>query len=228
MAPPRSRNRRTKGSRNSSNNRQISVLKDIKQELVTQNIKDSKSLTESVPDVPRIHLKRNKVYTFSRKFRMGAITATAVTGASGAFSFSMSQLPNGSDIYNLFDQYMISQITVTILPNAVSTNVPVYTAFDYDDDLTPPSLLTVFEKDTCRLSNSDQVIQRTFTPRTLREVYATVASSGYETSTHTWIDSQNDVVKHYGFKYYIAQIPVTGQNIYECNVEFIFSCRSPT
>lgn len=224
-----SRNNKSQLNKDKMSEKETSLLKDIREQLIIQNIKDSHSMRERVPDVQRFQIKRNKVYTFSRKFRLGAVAASSVTGASGGYSFSLSQLPNASDFTNLFDQYRLAQITVTFAPNYVQANIPVYTCFDYDDASTPPSLLTLFEKETCRVSTSDQIIERSFTPRVLREVYATVATSGYETAIHPWIDSVNDTIPHYGFKYFIAPLPTSGlTNTYEVNVEFIVQGRNPT
>jgi hypothetical protein len=207
--------------------KEMSLLKDIKEQLIIANVKDSNSTRERVPDVPRTLFKRNKVYTFSRKFAAPAITATTISGASGGFSFSLSQVPNTTDFSNLFDQYRIIEIAVTLIPNYIQANVPIYTAFDYDDALTPPNVFTLFEKQTCRISESDQVIERVFTPRTLRETYATAVTSGYETAVGAWIDSQNDTIPHYGFKYFIAPLPATGlTNTYAMNVELVIQGRS--
>lgn len=227
MPPKIHRSNKRKPSAN--NGKQARLLTDIREQLIIQNIKDSDALRESVPDVPRLKLKRNKVYTFSRKFRIGAVSTSSVTGASGGYSFALSQLPASSDFTNLFDQYRIAQITVTFAPNYIQAEVPVYTILDYDDSLTPPSLLSVFEKETCRISKSNQITERTFVPRVLREVYATAVTSGYETALTPWIDSVNDTVPHYGFKYFIAQLPASGlTNTYEVNVEYVVQGRNPT
>ncbi len=208
---------------------QTTVLRDIREQLVIQNIKESHSLRERVPDVPRLKLKREKVYTFSRKFRVGSVSATSVTGASGGYSFSLSNLSNSTDFSNLFDQYRISQITVSFIPNYIQANVPLYTAFDYDDASTPPNLLVMFEKESCRISEANQIVERTFNPRVLREVYVSTVSTGYETAISPWIDSQNDTVQHYGFKYYIAPLPTSGlTNTYEVNVDMIIQGKNPT
>lgn len=208
---------------------ELTLLREIKDQLVTRNIKDSHSLRESVHDVTRNSLKRNKTYTFIRKYRIGAVSASSVTGAAAGYAFNLATVPNASEFTTLFDQYRIKQVTVTFLPNYIQANVPLYTALDYDDALTPPTLLSVFEKDTCRISEANQVVERTFNPRALREVYATPVTSGYETAVSPWLDTQNDTVPHYGLKYFIAQLPASGlTNTYEVNVELMIQCRSPT
>ncbi len=228
---PRQRGNRRKSRRTTVRQApQTSLLKDIRHQLELRNVKDNHVSLERVPDVPRIYLKRNKIYTFSRRVSYGALTSASAIGSFGSVQFLLSNLPNFGDFVNVFDQYRILQVTVVVLPNSIQANIPIYTAIDYDDGSIPTTINEMYEKDTCRVSSSDQVIERTLQPRVLREVYESLSSSGYEVApAGTWIDSSESNVPHYGLKYFIAAIPTSGLiNTYSISADFIVQTRSVT
>lgn len=77
---------------------------------------------------------------------VSSITATASTDLTIAHKVKFSDLPNYADFQKLFQQYKINWFKITWVPchtvydpnnGTTFSDVPIYTAVDYDQDATP-------------------------------------------------------------------------------------------
>ncbi len=180
-----------------------------------------------VPDEPKLRIRRDRPYTFSRSVNLGVLQTSSSVAGTAAYTFSLSGLPDSSDISNLFDQYRILQVTVSINPLTAGSVSALYTAIDYDDSTLPTNLQSVLVYDTLQVSNSSSVTQRTFTPRVLSENYVSAVSSGYGTIARPWLDSASNGVVHYGLKVFI---PITtGPTLsYQVVADVVLQGRNPS
>lgn len=206
------------------------MLKGIREELHEYNDRTTFALLERVPDVTKMIFSKKKVYTFSRSANVTTITTTVGSGASGGLTFNLLQLPNPSDFTLLFDQYRIVQITVVVVPTGIQQQVPVYTAFDYDDSTVPGSPVVLLEKETLRISSSNLISERTFSPTVLRVTAGPSPTSVIsETATSPWLDSAENGIPHFGFKYFIPPPTLAGlTNSYIITANFVVQCRNPS
>jgi len=212
------KSRRSNG-KSSKTNQQLKTLVDISRSSINQS-------TETVPDVPRMRLKSNKVYTFSRSFSAVNLTAGTSVDVSGSIVVSLNNLPNYTEITNLFDEYRIMQVVCEFLPFTNTNNAPpLYTAIDPDDGVTPTSADQLRQLDTCRIVPSNVYFERTFTPMVSAALY-TGSFTGYGNirPTQVWIDNASPNVQHYGLKYYWPAMP-SATGMYALNCVVIIQCR---
>jgi len=205
--------------------------------LALQSIQNSqmtvvRAIMETVPDVPRMHLKREKVYTFSRSVSFMQLLNSQVASVGYAFAPSLSSLPNYTDFTNLFEQWRFMQISVSFIPvyNGSVAN-PLYTWFDPDDDTVPTGTAEGLQTQTLRTITSGGMAVRTFTPQLsmLGAANGTVAPVYISLPGRTWSDDLSFTNKYYGVK---ALIPANtnigaGVPLYNIDATVIVQCRRP-
>jgi len=182
----------------------------------------------TVTDVPRIRLKRGKVYTFCRSEAISTINApTTAPDLLGALYFSLSSLTGSTEFTTLFDQYRIIQVTVKFIPlaGAGSGSNPLVTAFDYDDASAPTGVVDLFQYDSVQLTQPGVVLERTMTPRVVQTVYQGVPSAYATAPNSLWIDASYPSVQYYGLKYGVAANSGSSAN-WNVLAEYILQCRN--
>lgn len=208
--------------------RQLGVLNSLHE--ITKSTQ--KGLMERVPDVPRVVLKRDKVFSFIRLTNTNVVLANSTTAPIGyAFAPSLVNFPNSTDFTNLFEQWRILQCTFTFMPlYSGSLANPLYTWIDYDDDTTPVGLAEAQQAPTLRISPSGQYVERTITPNASLGGFATGSISGYGSmSSRIWMDDSSPSNRFYGLK---ALIPTNtnisnGVPLYSVEVSALIQCRRP-
>jgi len=219
------RNRRAGSSSKNLMRQEVNQMKN----LVAITKSTVNQSTETVPDVPRMRLKANKVFTFSRSYSAVNITANTTVDQSGAITTSLSNFPNYNEFVNLFDEYRIVQLVYEFLP-FMNTNSapPIYTVIDPDDGMVPTSADQLRQFDTCRIVPSSVYFERTCTPMLSSSLYSgTFTSYGNIRPTQVWVDTSSASVQFYGLKYYWPAVSgATG--VYSVNVVGIIQCRHLT
>lgn len=166
-------------------------------------------MTPKVPDVPRLMLKRDKVYTFDRSYSFDLV-ASGTAPTSQSYSFSLAGLPNSSDFTNLFDQYRIVQAEARFIPVYAPGEFPgsIYTAIDYDDAV-DISTTEALQYQTLQITGLYQPFLRTLNPTAADIVYNGNVTVAYgQRSRNEWIDVASPSVPHYGLK--VAITTITG------------------
>ncbi len=179
------------------------------------------------PDLPRMVLKKQKVYTFVRHINLANIATTA-SDTSGSYVFSLSSLPGYTDFTSLFDQYRIVQVTVCFSPiNQTAVGAPIITAIDYDDNNTPVSADDLRQYDTSRTCVATRYFERTLSPRAAIAAYSGSAFTAYASSPENlWIDMASPGIPYYGLKYYWTGR--TGATAgYQVDARFVLQFRHP-
>jgi hypothetical protein len=181
-----------------------------------------------VPDVSRMVIRANKVYTIERTFNFGPLTA-AVAGTYGVIAPSLSSLPAVADFTALFDQYRIAQMRVRFEPVSSAgystTQIQsLVTAIDYDD-ATPPTLETdLLQYQTVMITSPGVPFERVLNPHAAIAAYSGAFTSYAQFAG--WIDVASPTVQYYGLKYAIP--PSTALDIlYNVYVSLIINLKNP-
>ena len=188
---------------------------------------------ESVPDVPKMVLKRDKVYTFSRVMTLADASVNPNFQVSNAFTVQLSQLAGGSEIAVLFEQYRIVQMTFHFTPtlslgSGAVQHVPIYTWIDQDDDTVPSA--PGYQSQTLRVTPQGHYLERTLVPQIAQDgLSSTTTLTGYSSpSNATWIDCDSPNVKYYGLKYFIPQAAQQTESVvFSIRATVIVQARRP-
>lgn len=173
-----------------------------------------------------VYIKRNCVLT----------TTTINNQFTGnGISFKISDLPNVSDITNLFDYYKIVGVKLKWIythnsseAGAVGYGLPnlVYT-IDYDDANLPANEDALLERNTTRIKRMDKPITLYLKPKINNEIYNNGVVSGYALSKGQvpYIDTSNASVSHFGVKYGIVlNAAQTGNGIMKLYATYYLKC----
>jgi len=184
--------------------------------------------TPDVRDIPRLRLKRNKVYTFNRGYPYATVSAPTVGDLIMAMNFTLGALPSSTDFTSLFDQYRIAQVTVRFIPLAgVGTGSnPLVTVIDYDDSTVPGAVSDLFQYDSVQFTQPGSTLERTLKPRVAIAAYSGAFTSFATADPDLWIDVASPNVQYYGLKFAIAAASGSTAN-WSCLVEYIIQCRNP-
>ncbi len=181
-----------------------------------------------VPDTPRIHIRRQKVYTFNRTYISTGITGSTTVDQFGALNFQLGSFPNSSEFTTLFDQYRFAQVTVTFIPvSSGQSTAPLYTVLDYDDSTTPTSVNDLFQYGNLMMSQSGQTVLRTVTPAFDVAAYSGAFTSYALSAKGQWCDVASPNVQWYGVKYCLPAFTGGPSTlVYNVHVEAILQFRN--
>lgn len=220
-------NRRNNGKRTVV--RELGVLENTLRDISQHTEAALQYPQQSVVDVPRMRVKRDKVHTFVRTSNRVTITASTTVDQSGTYTVSLSDFPSSSDFTNLFDEYRMVQFTFEFFPSSPTMSAPpIYTAVDPDDAAAPTSADSLRQFDTCLIVPSGRFFERTFTPNVSTALYGGGAFTSYGTISpyKTWIDNASPSVLHYGLKYYWP-FSATATGSYVVQLSAVIQCRRP-
>lgn len=184
----------------------------------------------------RIGKKRLDVHHFKRISRprqlvlqTGAETFYAESATFGTF------VTTPSDFTPLFDQYRINKIVYKMRlrfdPSAQAPSNAIYPklyiAADYDDDVTPTSIMQLLERSNTKMHVMKPNYEATFvlTPAILNEVYRSATGTSYSPQWKKWLDMSYIDVPHYGVKMCIEDMPVAGYYMTITTTTY-FSCKN--
>jgi len=225
------RNRRTtrKGAGKSGMLAQEKIQTNMLEQLKMYASAEYNGILPTVVDVPMLHLKRDKVYSFERTFEGPLLAAPASVALFGAFQFNLAAVPSPSDFTSLFDTYRIAMVEVSFLPtNPALIAAALYTVIDYDDANVPASAAELLQYDTLQVTASNQITKRTFVPKIALAAYSGTFTS-YAAAKSQWIDCDSSSVQHYGLKYCLPALAssTATANQYQVIVKMILQFKNP-
>jgi len=187
---------------------------------------------EMVPDVPRLRLKRDKVYTFTRSTASGTqLLNSQVAPITYSSSVSLSLLPNAAEFTNLFEQYRIIQATWLFTPLFSGLANPLYTWFDPDDDNLPTGVAQATQSQTLRIAQAGTFVERTYTPQPAQGGVSngTLTPGFTAVPSMVWMDNDSPTNKYFGLKALVPANSNVGANVPLYSVEFsvVLQCRRP-
>jgi len=193
--------------------------------LVDLQVASQRAPRQVIADVPRMRMKRQKVYTFSTSVTGPNIMLQSTSDSDGAVSITFASLPAYGSLASVFDQYRIIQITTEFIPVAPPTaSSTLYTVIDYDDS-SATAITALLQYDTLRITPSNMFVERTAVPKVSGTLYGT--ATGYSV-INPWIDVVSTTVPYYFLKYGLAQsLTVTSTTLaYTTVVTAIVSFRN--
>lgn len=145
-------------------------------------------------------------------------SGTLVGGGHGVgFSFSLADLPQATTFQKLFDQYRITGVSIKLLPltsfntGATNPSMRMLSYVDLDDANAPTQYTDVIQRsnlqDRMLVAGGARTKTNFLRPRWLNAAYATSiipgSGTGYTLGNRsTWIDTVDDSVPHFGYKYF--------------------------
>lgn len=174
----------------------------------------------------------NRVIKMKRHSDFFNIPLTNISGAAGAFTFELSDLPASSELTALYDQYRIDGVRLTFLPRQTSvTNntlfdqvkgeAKLFTCIDYNDSNPPATADEVRQYESCKVTS----LIKEHTVYVKKPLF--VNTSGQNVSD--WVSTANPSTRWYGLKYF-AEPPgmtsATAQFFYSVEACFYVSFRN--
>lgn len=133
---------------------------------------------------------------------------------AGNFQFNLANVSNATTFQNLFDQYRIDAIRMTIKPqnnavglvtNSTTTLVPLYVVIDYDNVSNLTTVASALAYQNCVVLEPGESVVRDFQPRIAMAAYSGAFTS-FANVEPMWIDSASPSVQHYGVKFLIPGV----------------------
>ena len=172
--------------------------------------------------------------------------------AGMAMAFQLNDITNVSEITNLYDQFKINGVLVTIkminnpdavnaanlVPGINSSGANFYPTIWYapdHDDITAPTIaiLKQYSRVKHKVLRPNSEIKFYARPSTLTQLYDGALSTAYANSKgRPWIDIANPEVPHYGFKFAIDFEGLTTAAVtysqwqFKINVKYYFTCKN--
>lgn len=174
---------------------------------------------------------KQPVHYFSRtQYLPGYFNLVAGGAAVGsALNFQLASVPAFSEFQNLYDQYQIKAIKLSLIPRF--TEVPnssstgnMWTVLDYDDSNIPPNIDTLLQYQNVKRTRMNAVHSRYLKPAVTNEVYATGIATAYAPVKNIWLDIANANVEHYGVKLWF-DTRVTNV-IYDVQVKYFMAFKN--
>jgi len=195
------------------NVRRIVKKPDTKTEMMLKELVESGKQQQlrpvpEVPDVPRIRLKRNKVYTFEISTNRANFTTSTSIETDTSYYFQLSDLNISTNFTSIFDTYRIAQVNLKFIPLGTSSgamiNSAIYTALDYDD-ASATTIASLLNYETLQITDAEHFFERTVNPKPAFALYGG-AFTQFGQISQPWVDCGSPSVYHYGVK---VAAPVT-------------------
>jgi hypothetical protein len=146
------------------------------------------------------------VHRFVRRDFVPVDPGSAGVGVGYALSFSLDQLPNYTDFTNLFDNYVIEAVDITLIPGINAVQIAYCP--DFDDAVAPTGIADLLERQCCQVSVvstlSYQQIKRRIVPRVPVESGSTVGPMLMPVGTP--LDTADSSIVHFGYKFWFDPV----------------------
>lgn len=180
---------------------------------------------------------RNNRHDYEFKFLHEEIIYSSGGVYTDAYEFTLSQIPNYTELSALYDQYKIMKIHVTFRPryNVNSASVAatgialpyLHWVVDHDDATTPSTTVNTFlENSRVKSVVLDRPRTVTLEPHILTEIYKTSVTTGYgnKPCRKQWIDMSDTSLQMFGLKFFI-ECPNMTLNDHICDVYYKYEVQ---
>lgn len=164
-----------------------------------------------------------QVHRFIRGFEALNLTGNAVhTPYQGAFSTTLAQVANASELTALYDQYMITYVKymfyLEIDPSAQAAASAIYpklyTVRDQDDSVVlSQNEMRERANLQIRVLNPNRPVVIGYKPNLLTQQWYNGVTNGFTPAWSQWLDVSNANVPHYGFKFNIDNFTNTNYRL---------------
>lgn len=159
--------------------------------------------------------------------RTVALSNIAQTNANQHFqySFKISDLPNYTELTNLYDQYKIKSVQLKIVPNVTSADInpvassvglpSIHSVLDFSDSTALTSLNDYMQYSTYKATSPLKIHKRFCYPKQLQYAYdQTAGAAAVADIKNVWIRSESVNIQHNGIK---VMVPAATAN--SCSYE---------
>jgi len=222
---PNRRIKKTKSPRRGNNSKVLQTLKHIDDAQQT-NIRGR---VPAVPDIPRMRMKKDKVYTFHKSSVSSTLSPSTTLDLLGAFQFDLNTTSDSATFQALFDCWRIAQVSIEFVPLTTGPYAaPLYTVIDYDDANTPSSIGSLLEYDTLEITQAGAYLTRTFAPRAAMGVYSSTLFTNFaRTNANQWMDVASPTTKYYALKYGIPALASgTTTAVYQTVINLVYQFKN--
>lgn len=151
-------------------------------------------------------LTDNTVYSYKRSQQLAVMFSSVFPSiSSGAYTFSLSNVPDSTDFTNLYDSYKITGVLLRMMPrvtensNQANDFGTIMYVTDYDDSTAPATQLELLERQSTKIRTGNRAGIWKYFLRPKAQMLLT--SSGQAQMKGGWIDTSTPSVPHYGFKW---------------------------
>jgi len=181
-------------------------------------------------------------HRFVRYAEPATIDLTGTTPVYGAYTFSLSQLVNSSELISLYDEYTIDGVEVIFnlnvrgfsgqgtqvgAPRATSSPL-MWSLVDFNDD-TPPAASDTLRQcskvQMHRLKDSYQT-KIFLRPAVLTQLYESTTSTGYGSKWGQKISTADSSVPHYALKWLIQKDPSIDFGFVQVDFKYYITMRN--
>jgi hypothetical protein len=148
----------------------------------------------------------NQVYSFVQSYEISALCTSSVTNSTfSANSFTVNSLDQVTSLAQVFDQYKIKHVQVTMVPrlevmDAAAGNAGLLTSvIDYDDATVLTSVGQALDFQNALTCRGTDTQVRCFIPHVATAAYSGTFTS-FANEEAPWIDWNSPSVAHYGLK----------------------------
>jgi len=172
----------------------------------------------------------------TREVRSTILLTATSTDQFPTYNFKLSDLNNYVDFVEVFDEYKIDAVSMTIkslngtvglYTNSSITLVDLYSVIDYNDTTAFTLTSQARQFENCMTLMPGESCNRVFAPKPALAVYEG-AFTGYASGPKVWINTDNPNVQHYGMKLAIGHggVSQTQNQTWEVEFEYYVSFRS--
>jgi hypothetical protein len=153
-------------------------------------------------------------------------TTSTVSNTFAGLYFALSSMNDASEYAAVFDQYRIMAVEITIMPSTLTVaglTGHLLSSVDYDDVASITPALNA-QKSTVVISNLQDTIVRSFTPRLALAAYSGAFTAYSVGPSQSWINTASPTVQHYGHK--LTANPTTTAITYDLYTRVWFQFRN--
>jgi len=220
--------KRTKNNRKQNGKRSTATL--MTKAIVELRTATALSGIPRIEDIPRMVLKRDKVFTIAQNANLGLVSTSSTLSSFGAIAFSLSESALSSSLLAVFDAFRIVQVTLRFVPQFKITTGGIYppllTVLDYDDNTVLSTTAQAQAYDTVVETPFSNYVERTLQPRLAVAAYGGSTFSSYSQVKNAWVDAASPATPYYGVKWAVGATSAAVTGAYSIDSEIIYQFRN--
>lgn len=182
--------------------------------------------------VPQLHRFKRSYY------KVAAISSDPANDIPFTQAPAISALTNYTDFTQLFDQYRIDKLRVTLYPRQTVTNgefpspttdtvqsCQVFSVIDYDDGNPLSGLTAAMQYQNLKTTRGLKIHSRTWTPAVEIQAMTQGTPNGTMVKFRPWLDAATPNVAHNGVKFLLQSTGGFAPITYDMKVDFWISCK---
>lgn len=183
-------------------------------------------------------LRTNSIHVFKRSHLLDQISNTAPAGVpttfGKAYTFQLSDMPNYNEFVNLFDQFRIRKIKLTITPTFNSNDMntrnesikTIRYVIDANDASVPTTENELLEYQNSKMFMTNKQQKISFVPAVQMMSYKTAVTTAYCPKKDQWLNTTDATTPHYAIKFFFPAISVTVNTTWVIYADYYIECKN--